>query len=462
VRIVPVALLVLAAAVAGGIVLSGDDDRYRVTLELANAGGLRNGANVRVAGAPAGRVTSVRVGKGDRAVAELRLEPEVAPIGQGARALVDTDGIFGERFVQIDRGDLSRPRPSGTLIGVRDSGVSVRLDDVVDALDLDTSQALQSFLNEQGTALVGRGRDLADVLAALPSGLDRTGELLDQFAADNRALGQLVDASDRVVAGVARERYQLGRLVGGFGDTLETLDSRRGQLGETVRRAPGTLRSARRALVSLDGAAHPLIGAARGLRSTAPALKGTLEELPRFADEAVPSLRTAARLAPELQTLGRRATPVVRELRPMARVLSDYTRRGLDPFSDLLDKGAPDIFGVMEGWARSTQGRDAASHIFRFGASSGSDTVAGLLAPPAERRKRRPARPAPSRDIPAPSVTPKLPPVKVPKLPVLPDGVADALNRALEKPGEAVGKTLDDVTGQAERTEPLLDFLLGP
>lgn len=457
-------MALVAAGIVAFLVLTGGDDRYLVRVEMKNAGGLRNGANVRVGGAPAGRVSALRLDDRDLAVAELRLEPEVAPIGDGATAVVDTDGFFGERFVEIDGGDSSRPRPSGTTIRAGETTVSTRLDDVVDALDLDTRQALQAFLAEQGAAIVGRGEELAEVLAALPPGLHRTGRLLDQFAADNAALGRLVESSDRVVAEVARERDQLGRLIGGFGDTLDVLDSRREGLGETVRRAPATLRSAQRVLASLEAASGPLIPAARGLRATAPALTSTLEQLPGFADEAVPALETAAGVAPDLVRLGTRATPVVRELRPVARTLSTYTRRGLGPFTDLLDQGTADIFGLMEGWARSTQGRDAASHIFRFGATSGSDALAGVLEPAPQKRerpRRRSSRPAPA---PAPAPAPRLPKApKVPKLPLLPDDAREKLDRLLERvPGDAAGDLLDRPGQPSQDQQPLLDFLLGP
>lgn len=447
------ALVVVAGAGIGAFLMfGGSDDRYMVKVELANAGGLRKGANVRVAGAPAGRVADLRLDGRDLAVAELRLDPAVAPVGAGASAVVDTDGFFGERFVQIDRGDVSRPAPSGTVIDATRASVSTRLDDVVDALDFDTQEALRAFLNEQGAAVVGRGRDLAAVLAALPPALDRTGELLDQFATDNRALGRLIESSDRVVAEVARERTDFGRLLHSFGATLEALDSRRANLGETFRRAPAALRSARATLTSLQAAAEPLIPAARGLRSTAPALTATLAELPRFTADAIPALKTITRVAPDLQQLGTRATPIVRELQPLATELSTYTQKAFGPFTALLDSSAgPDLLGTMEGWARSTQGRDASSHIFRFGATGGSDTLALLLQPPPKRRKGKPLR-APRVELPSKASNPKLPDVKVPQLPDvrLPDlpGLSEALDAAL---GD--GKPIDT---------PLIDFLLGP
>ena len=50
----------------------------------------------------------------------------------------------------------------------------------------------------------------------------------------------------------------------------------------------------------------------------------------------------------------------------------------LDPVSRTLDKGTPDILGVLEGWARATQGRDGSSHVFRFGLTVSPDTFSSL------------------------------------------------------------------------------------
>ncbi len=463
--------VLLAAGVAIFLVARGGDDRYMARVVLEDSGGLRKGSNVRVDGAPAGTVTKLELDGEDRAVAELRLDEGAAPIGQNAKALVQADGFFGERYVELTRGDVGTPARDGATIPVNRTAVSVRVDDVIDTLDVDTRSALQAFLAEQGTALVGRGQDVREVLDALPPGLAQTGELLDAFSKDNEALGRLVERSDRVVASVARERKQLGRLIAGAGDTLDVLASRRAGLRETVRRAPATLRSARRTLVSLDRAAVPLIPAARGLRQTAPALQRTLKELPSFTADAVPALKSVARVAPKLQTLADEGTAPVQRIRPLALELASYSNGALGPFTDTLAQATPDLFGVMEGWARSTQGRDASSRIFRFGATAGSDIFGLLLQSPAERKRRARRSEAPGstppalRPEPAPPSSPNVPtaPIAPPEQPrgLLPQ-VTDLL------PAE-LGKTVDGLLPKPTQrpaspsaTGDLLDYLLGP
>ncbi|MBA2349321.1 MAG: MCE family protein [Solirubrobacterales bacterium] len=461
--------VLLAAGVAIFLVARGGDDRYMTRVVLEDSGGLRKGSNVRVDGAPAGTVAKLELDGQDRAIAELRLDEGAAPVGQNAKALVQADGFFGERYIELTRGDVGRPAGDGATIPESRTAVSVRVDDVIDTLDVDTRSALQVFLAEQGSALVGRGQDLRDVLDALPPGLAQTGELLDAFSRDNEALGRLVERSDRVVASVARERKQLGRLVAGAGDTLDVLASRRAGLRETVQRAPATLRSARSTLVSLDRAADPLIPAAQGLRRTAPFLKRTLDELPSFTDDAVPALKSVAKVAPKLQKLADEGTAPVQRIRPLALELASYSDSALGPFTDTLAKGTPDLFGVMEGWARSTQGRDASSRIFRFGATTGSDIFAALLQTPAERKRRarRGDEPPALRPEPTPNASPQTPAAPVPAAtPEKPRGLVPQLTDIL--PGD-LGKTVDALLPKPTQrpaspsaTGDLLDYLLGP
>jgi ABC-type transporter Mla subunit MlaD len=249
--------------------------------------------------------------------------------------------------------------------------------------------------------------------------------------------------------------------VTGFAQTLEAFDGRRRDIGATVRRAPAALRSAQATLASLESASAPLIPAARGLRASAPGLTRTLGELPRFTEDALPALDTIARVSPALTKLGADAAPIVRDLRPLSAELSTYTRSGLRPFGDLLHTAGADVLGTMEGWARSTQGRDAASHIFRFGATSGSDTLALLLQPPPARRKRPRTTTrdrAPQAGVPRPRQpqAPKLP--ARPRLPRIPDAVGGVADRL----PEPVRKAVNDAGQATQDGEELLDFLLGP
>jgi phospholipid/cholesterol/gamma-HCH transport system substrate-binding protein len=375
--------VVLAIAATYLLVHNHTANGYMVRVMMADAGGLQSGSNVNVNGVTVGRVKSLAVTRDDRAEAMVSLNRAAAPIGAGARASVEIDGFFGERIMALSRGDYTHhPEPSGSTIPVSHSAVSVRLDDVLDALNPDAQGALRAFLDEDGEAVVGRGQDLGKLLAQLPQTLPALTTLLSDFSSNQRALGDLVDTSNRVVAQVAGQRTALTSMVNRADGALGALASRRDQLGTTVARAPATLAQATRTLARLQGTAVPLAPAADGLRSTAPSLLTALQEVPSFTTTAIPTLAEVSDVAPALDRLAAYGTPIVSQVTPLAKELTSYSTTGLSPLLNMLANqgGAASFFGEMEGWARSTQGYDAAGHVFRFGAAVSEASFDQLLA----------------------------------------------------------------------------------
>jgi virulence factor Mce-like protein len=443
-RVVAYAGLGLAAIAIAAIVAGGGKSPYVVYAQFTDAGGMRQGFKVRIDGAPVGQVESLDLGRHDYAVAKLDIDRSAAPVGRDAHATVRAADLLGEKYVDLQPGNRQDPAPSGSVIPPARTALAVELDDVLNALDVQTRDGLRIFINEQGTAFAGRGGDLAATLAALPPSLDQTQQFLSQFGQDNAALGRLVDESDRVIGAVAQQRAPLGRLVASAAGTLQTLASRRDQLGATVANAPGMLVSLRRALAALQGAATPLGPAAQGLAATAPALTSTLAQLPAFYAAAKPTLDVVRQVAPTLRTLGLNASPVVRRLQPLTGELATFSS-ALDPVTTTLDHGIGDILGVLEGWARATQARDAASHVFRFGVTIGPgtfDSLSPLLTPAQAHKRLAQQLAAPARSALSVAAAPS-PPAAVAK-PVA--GVAKPLSSALTRVSSTVGAIRSTLT----------------
>src|SRR5207248_2205694 len=80
VRLLPVAVVGLAA-VALVVVLTGGSS-YVVRAEFADADGLRADYTVRLDGVSVGRVASVEVTPGYKAIATLELDSSAAPVGR--------------------------------------------------------------------------------------------------------------------------------------------------------------------------------------------------------------------------------------------------------------------------------------------------------------------------------------------------------------------------------------------
>jgi virulence factor Mce-like protein len=438
-RRLAVGALLGVVVMTAALVLTSGSGGYTVRAVFADAAGLRSGFLVRTGGVPVGTVARVDLGKADRAVAVLHLDKSSAPIGQGAHAEIRPSNLMGEKFVDLDPGDVQQPQPSGTTIPMARTGTPPELDDLLDVFDHDTRVALAAFLAEQGTAVAGRGGDIATTLMRMPPALDQAQQLMAGLGRDNQAMARMVVASDRVLASVAAQRPSLGKLVDTAGGALQSLASRRSQLGDTVRKAPATLAQVRQSLVTLEQAAAPLIPAARGLRATAAPLTSTLRQIPSFVASADPTLRIAQNVSPSLDRLGRGATPFVRRLGPATAKLNEFAT-ALDPVSNVIDTGDGDLMGIIEGWARAIQNRDAAGHVYRINSQIGDNTLEKLqqqfISPQATNKERhghqllpgleQPSLPQlPVPQLPQPRLpnvpTPPVPHVQVPASPSLPD-----------------------------------------
>lgn len=356
--------LLAAVGVTAAAFLLGGEEGYHVRAEFLDAAGLRKNSQVKIAGAPVGKVSELAVTEDDRALAVLEIDASAAPVGRDASVKVRPNTLLGEKYADLRPGQISRPVQSGTLIPARRTGASVELDDVLAVLDPDTRTRLGILINEAGIALEGRGSDLDALLTQLPPALDQAEQLVADLGADNRALRRLVVDSDRFLEPVSRERRSVGRFVDSAEGALTSVASRRGELGETVRRAPSTLVQLRSTLARTSRTSRALRPAATALRQSAPPLTDVLQDLPGFARAARLTLGQARAVAPKLTALGRSLEPFASELRPAARQLDTFAR-ALGPVSVLSEQAIGNALGLMEGWSRAIQVRDAAGHLFR-------------------------------------------------------------------------------------------------
>ena len=226
--------------------------------EFANAGGLRSGDPVLVAGVPSGRVDGLTV-EGGLAVVAFRLD-RGQTLGEGSTATVGLKSILGNRFLEVTPvggGDLGPDR----RIGVERTTSPYMIDDIGGAVTdlaegLDTVAVsamignLDSILPQDAGAT---GEAIDDVSAALGvlaredermSGvLTTTRELTGVLVSQEASIRALTDQSLIVVTVLTQRREALSALV----DSLEDLAARVGTLldeeAEDVDRVLGNMRS---------------------------------------------------------------------------------------------------------------------------------------------------------------------------------------------------------------------------
>lgn len=165
--------------------------------EFANAGGLREGDPVLVAGVPSGRVDSLTL-DGGVAVVDFRLD-RGQHLGESSTATVGLKSILGNRTLEVT------PAGGGGLgpdrrIGLQRTTSPYTLDDLGGAVT-DLAEGLD-------TEAVGELMETLD--SALPQDADATGEAVDDVSA---ALGVLAREDERVSRVITTTRDLTGVLV---------------------------------------------------------------------------------------------------------------------------------------------------------------------------------------------------------------------------------------------------------
>jgi phospholipid/cholesterol/gamma-HCH transport system substrate-binding protein len=492
----PIALVaVTVLAIWGGNkILFPGGGGYIVNAEFKDAAGLTKNSNIKIGGVAGGTVKDLKLTDHDTAMVKMELDKGAFPIGVGAKAASRPVNLLGEKYVDLDPGDLSKPVKSGTTIPISRTSRPVELDDVLNTLQPDVRARLRIFINEAGIALTGRGTDLNKTIDELPSALDQTTELVNSFSKENGVLGDLIERSDRVLARFSSKRGDLQDLVSSAADTLQVTADKRKELADTVRAAPGALKQLRGTMTQLADTSTRLEPFAAQIRRTAPPLTQTLKELPGFASDAKPALASLRSTAPSLTKLGTDARAPIKRLRPTADQLADFTKN-VKPLVESFDNQAlKNLLRLMNGWSRTIAKSDGLGHIFglrilidktlmttvidRYISPNLPTATKAKQATPAQAKK--PSNPVADL-LPKGTAAPKPPEVKLPKTGIEPldkalQDVGGAVNGLLPKVGETLGKVTGALTGKSgQRAEPkptatstgsdvgaLFDYLVGP
>ncbi|MCW3041727.1 MAG: hypothetical protein JWM31_3632 [Solirubrobacterales bacterium] len=432
-RIIP-ALLAAAVVVLAVIVFTGGDKPYVVYVKANDAGGVLKNYNVKIGQVAAGKIADISLDKQDHAVIKLEMDKGAYPIGKGASAKIRPVNLLGEKYVDLNPGDLKQPLPSGTTIQPDKTAIPIELDDALNTLDPDTRAGMRILINEAGLAMAGRGADFNKTLESLPPALDAAKRVVAEVNQDNGKLESLITSGDRVLATVAPKSNDLGDLVNSAANALETAAQRRVNLGRTIQSAPGALNQLRSTLVKLQAASSELTPAADDLRATAPQLNETLTRVPAFTKDAKATLAEVSKVSPALSRLGTKAAPTLRALRPTANHLASFTG-DIRKFVDTLDQGGgtKDFLGFVNGWTSVTGSRDALGHVFRLAPTLTYGSITSITNRPPAKSARSGRRTAPKADR-APGAS--APAAATPAAPVNP----------VKPVTDQLGKTVKDVT----------------
>jgi phospholipid/cholesterol/gamma-HCH transport system substrate-binding protein len=353
----------LAAVVAVVLVWRGSQGRYTVTAEFGDVRGLVEGAPVRAAGFPVGRVASISLGADGLPRVRLEIDDDYR-LTRGAQAAMRTASLSGENnaYVSVAAGS-GPPLRAGALLHGRSP---VQVDEALGAFDPRTRADLRSTLEGLNRATARRGPDIARTLERAGSSLEEVSGLVSDVGADGTALRSLVHDSARIASSLSSRSDRLGGAVESTATVVGVAARRQGAVRLALARLPVALAETSGALASTRASVPPLRSLVRAVTPALPLLAPTARDLQAVARSAGPALGGAAALASTAPADLNALTPLLVAARPVAGDLVRVLRRG-GPMLDQARVRLPDAFSFFSNWADFTSNYDANGHAARVG-----------------------------------------------------------------------------------------------
>ena len=319
-------VLVLCALAAGVVLLTGasgdgDDGGLTYKIELDNAFGLTEGADVKIAGVRAGKVKSMSLER-TRMLALVTVnitEQGFDDVRKDVRCETRPQSLIGEYFIDCRPGTDAERLPEGSTIPVEQTETTVPVDLVNDIMRRPYRERFTILLSELGAGLAARGEDLDKTIRRAVPALRQVDRLLAILREQRVTIRNLYRDADTVFKRVADDRGEVARFVDEARDTAAAAAMEDEGIRAQWNTFPTFLRELRPTLAQLENTASEQIPALRDLGTAAPLLTELFETLGPYAEASRPAVRSLADAA----EVGRGAVKAARE--PVAEL-----RRGVD------------------------------------------------------------------------------------------------------------------------------------
>jgi phospholipid/cholesterol/gamma-HCH transport system substrate-binding protein len=328
-RVAPAKIGVLMAVVtiAIGVALFNKD---RISTSLSSGDLLRVNfaqdyklreslTDVKIAGVPVGRVSSVKETGDGTAVVEVKIDDGVRQkLGRTPSAAIRPVTMLGGKYYVdlVPGGDKGNPDDD---IPVERTKVPVELDKVARALQPSALDGARSSISQLDKTLGNGGSTAIDqLLADAPSALAPASDVLTAARGTNPRtdLPSLVSGLESTGRVLTQQDGQLTSIVEDLSSTSSVLGNRARDLAATLNTLPETLRSADSGLSRLDTTLGKLKDTADSARPVARELNNTLEH-------ADPVLVKARPLVTDAKNLLVDARPLVQDLVPAGKRTTD-------------------------------------------------------------------------------------------------------------------------------------------
>jgi virulence factor Mce-like protein len=318
-RLLVIALLLLpVVAVTVATASAGSDDPQgdQYTVELDNAFGIVEGADVKVAGVRAGRVTGMRVDpRSKRALIDFRVDKAgFGSLRTNAFCETRPQSLIGEYFLDCRPGTAAERLKPGATIPVEQTASTIPIDLINNIMRRPYRERLGILLTELGAGVGGRAGDIQETLRRAVPALRETDRVLAILAEQNQELANLTRDADAVIGDLADNRKDVGRFVTETRQTAAASAERRAEIAASLQRLPTFLRELEPTMAQLGEAADAQSPALADLNQSAGQLATLLEQLPEFADSSRTTFKSLSELSEDGRPALRAAKPTIAEL----------------------------------------------------------------------------------------------------------------------------------------------------
>ncbi len=318
------ALLLLGVlAVSFGVFGGGagdTSDQPEYSVELDNAFGLIEGADLKIAGVRAGKITSLGLNDANRAVVGFQItRTGFGSLRTDTRCETRPQSLIGEYFLDCLPGTDAKELEPGTRIPVSRTSSTIPPDLVNNVLRRPYRERLAILINELGAGVAGNGRNLDDAVRRAAPALRETDRVLALLAKQNQTLADLTVNADTVLGDLAANKKDVGRWVEEARDTAVASRERKADIAAGFRRLPGFLEELRPTMAALGATADAQAPALRNLSQSADQLERLFKNLVPFSNANRPALTALSRAADTGSEAVSAATPVVKQLATFAQ-----------------------------------------------------------------------------------------------------------------------------------------------
>jgi len=335
---------VLLVVVGGVVVLSASGSstpQPSYWIQLDNAFGLIKGADFKVAGVKAGKISKLKVDlKTHKALIGVTVsQPGIPPFRTDASCLTRPQSLIGEYFVDCKPGVAPRKLGAGGVVPVTQTQSTIPVDTLNNVLRLPYRERLRILITELGVGVAGRGQDLNAALRRAVPALQQTDQVLGLLASQRTVIRNLTHDANVDLTTLARNKGQVARFVVTARRTAEASAMRRVDLAGTFHRLPGFLEQLKPTMADLGATADAQTPTLNNLRASAGELTRFFGDLKPFSDASRPAFRSLGQTSITGRQSVAAATPTVALLRGFARSTPEVAKNLRILLRDLDDRG---------------------------------------------------------------------------------------------------------------------------